>query len=419
MAFSFGDNMALLMSLPEKGYTCHMCKVETQRGQSVDGVKLSLICKGCAMTGFKHERKACFRGKVLNEILVQKNMEELRKTKEKARMEGLFEMVRKMEKKYPVRSYNDVVCEHSWGNPVLNNGPMTLSESILGDFLFENKKFEMTDREFWIRKTMNVPRTSTRAMVAHGELASMASFVHPADPVMALGYMMRKFEDSKPGAIKKSPDKFRQDLSLFKIGNTKESLKEGFSKNADLLKSVVKVEGVRIASFLYDDKHRSSEVEVGVHPPEPEYSSAFSLLDKSFAVIDSDKLLRSELSEIMGGSGASDKLLSEKCFERMLKQFSPGALNKEKVRVPKIAKEMVAFRKSTLEQRKKKMSMRCGKSPSRQQKITECWATGGHAKRYISGETFCEVNVLKNYFWNLTFGGGMFSKVNGESFFEE
>jgi len=410
MAFSFGEEF--------NKYTCHMCNLETKKGQTIGGIKLSLICKVCAMTGFKHKRQACFRGKVVNEILVRKNMDEIRNNIEKDRMEGVEQMVRKMEKKYPVRSYNDVVCEHSWGNPVLNNGPMTLSESILGDFLFENKKFEITDREFWIKKMMNVPRTGTRAMVAHGELAPMASFVHPADPVMALGYMMRKFNDFKPGALKKSPDKFRQDLSLFKIGNTKESLKEGFSKNADLLESVVKLEGVRVASFLYDNKHRSSEVEVGIHAPEPEYSSAFSILDKSFAIIDSDKLLRSELSEIMGGSGAADKLLSEKCFTRMLKQFSPGVINPEKGRVSKIAKEMVAFSKSTLEQRKKKMYMRCGRSPDREMNITKCWATGRFAKMYISGETFCEVDVLKKYFWNLTYNGGMFSYVKPVPFFD-
>lgn len=416
MAFSFGSSDFFNKTTP-----CMNCSDPMkQNDQSINDLVLRIICKKCAMIGFKHKRQATFMGKVINEVIALKKIQEHKEVEARNRMEELEKYVKKIENKgYPVRSrsYKENICEHSWGSTNFNNGPLSLSEFVLGDYLFEKKEFNMMDREFWIMKMMKNEHTTTRKLVLRSRLVNMASYVHPKDPTMALGYIMRKLNDKYPKTVTKNPEELNKAITMFKITNTTKSLKKGFKENADLLKKVIGLEGVRIASFLYDDKHRSSDIDFGIHPPEPEYSSAFTILDKSFNIIDSGKMLKSELSDILGGSVAADKLLENTCYARMLKQFVPG-FSPEKNRVSKIANEMVLFSKSTEDERKKLVSVKYGRCSNRQLSIFDCWATAEHAKKYVDGSVYCEVDQLKKYFYNLTYNSGMFSKINGGGFFD-
>ena len=153
MAFSFGSSDFFNKTTP-----CVNCSDPMkQNDQSINDLVLRIICKKCAMIGFKHKRQATFMGKVINEVIALKKIQERKEVEARNRMKGLEEYVKKIENKgYPVLSlsYKENTCEHSWGSKNFNNGPLSLSEFVLGDYLFEKKEFNMMDREFWIMKML-------------------------------------------------------------------------------------------------------------------------------------------------------------------------------------------------------------------------------------------------------------------------
>ena len=344
---------------------CFMCKRMLINKCYLEGIKLELICIKCAMKGFKFPHEALYnykgsRGKVIiNDFIAKKD----KKLQEKKRNISLINRrLFKLRSNNINMDKNKVVCQHKWGNSV--TGPMTLSEIVIGDFLIGNKPLDITDREFWIKK--NSFRTTGPELSLMNALIPMSEFVHKADPVMAMGYLVNKCQVD--GVIVKN----------------KIECKNGFDRNCDLLKKVVDIEGVRIASFLYEDHHfyDNSNGCIGIHVPQENDPSPFKILDKAFSIIHSGCLLKSELELQLGSIGAN-KLMEKRCFQDIIMRFQSNEINNEKARYDSISKEMIEFNKSTLCERKKKA-----------EHLLDCYESSFFAKCYISGEMYFEIREL-------------------------
>ena len=344
--------------------TCFNCK-NTVIKCSFEGIKLELICIKCAMKGFKYPHEALYnykdsRGKIIiNDSIAKK----AKKLQEKKRNISLINRrIFKLRKNNINMDKNKVICQHKWGNSV--TGPMTLSEIVIGDFLIGKKPLYITDREFWIKK--NSFRTTGPELSLMNSLIPMAEFVHRADPVMAMGYLVNKCQVD--GILNKDMVE----------------CKNGFTKNCDLLKKVVDLEGVRIASFLYEDHHFYDNKNgcIGIHVPQENDPSPFKILDKAFSVIHSGCLLKSELESRLGSVGAS-KMMEKRCFQDIIMRFESNHINNEKARADIIAVDMIDFDNSTLCYRKKKA-----------EHLMDCYESSFYAKCYISGEMYFEIREL-------------------------
>lgn len=264
---------------------------------------------------------------------------------------------------------------------------MSLRESVLGDYLFTRKRASVwqshtfcdlgSDRPFgWYRgnkkhereddlMTKNkkmITKTTLSEVVTRKRLAPMAEFVHPRDPVMALGFLEAK--EKEGGGVKEVDAK---------------RMKHDFKESVDLFRKVVDLEGVRIACFLFPERL-----------PFPS-----NILDSAFEVVESGSLLRSELAVLLGSQNVDDFVKADYFFDIMSVMSSQSWRGcSRKARVSKIAGNMVYFSKTRgdVEGRKKELqSIRereeCGD-------ILNCWGTSHDAGRYVSGDQFYDVDTL-------------------------
>lgn len=155
--------------------------------------------------------------------------------------------------------------------------------------------------------------TSKKSILKSFAMAPLAKYIHPMDPIMSMAYLERC--NIKAG---KKVDK--------------EKLKTGFQDEADLFRSVVSVEGLRIAEYLNPDIFKREKVEL-------------PMLDEHFEKIKSG-LLIPELNSLIG-KARTDKMVQKDCFF----DFVRFKLY-EMVNYSTVAREMIFFEESDLELRK-------------------------------------------------------------------
>jgi len=187
--------------------------------------------------------------------------------------------------------------------------------------------------------------TSKKSILKSFAMAPLAKYIHPMDPIMSMAYLERC--NIKAG---KKVDK--------------EKLKTGFQDEADLFRSVISVEGLRIAEYLEPDIYKREKVEL-------------PMLDEHFKKIKSG-LLIPELNSLIG-KARTDKMVQRDCFSELFrfKRY-------ERVNYSTVATEMIFFEESDLELRKAEV-----KKYRLDMRLVE-----SDIKDYISGVKFSSLSHL-------------------------
>ena len=301
---------------------CFGCGNNNVKRRLLNLIELHTLCWACAMEGFDSEADACENGVVIKDKIAC-----LERKQKMKRDNEVFVSKRKislLSKGIVVEDISDSQkCGHSWGvNENGNDKPMSLREAVLGNYLFSRDDYHFCSRndiprEDYLRfeheDNIFKKRSLLNAVVKRAKLAPVAEFIHPVDPVMALGFL----EDCE-------------------IVGDKYTMKSKFKENCDLLDKVCRVEGVRIASFLFPKK----------------IASPFKLLDDAFEIVDNVSTIESELGELIGSEHV-EEFIGRSYFKLISKLFKRFKYEGGKKALQNLAKDMVYFAK-TCEQNDRK-----------------------------------------------------------------
>lgn len=225
-------------------------------------------------------------------------------------------------------------------------------EEFVEYFKYRMVELKINKRNMWLGVKK---KTSKQSILATLSLSPLAKYIHPSDPIMAMAYLRRCNTTSRQ----------RKD---------KDQMKAYFNDQADIFRSIIDIEGLRISGYL-----ESNRIVGKVELP---------MLDAHFDKIESG-LLIPELNSLIG-KGRTAKMVEKGCFSQFFlhRQYFRAAYST-------VAKEMIFFEDSTIETRKAEVE----KYPIDKRLVED------ELEKYISGDTFISMSNLvrtgRSFHWGM------------------
>jgi len=348
---------------------CFGCGKNNVKERLLNLIQLHTLCWECAMEGFDSETDACENRKVIKDEIAYLDKKKLQKQElelfAKKKSDDLF------AKGVIIEDICDAQkCGHSWGvNANGSDKPMSLRESVLMNYQYKRGNYYYgsgSEREEHLRfeheENMFKKRSLVSSVVKRAKLAPIAEFIHPVDPVMALGF-----------------------LENCEFVEDKYTMKSKFQENCDLLDKVCRVEGVRIASFLFPEK----------------VASPFKFLDDAFEIVDNLNTIESELGELIGSEHV-EEFIGRSYFKHISKSFQKFKYEGGKRALQNIAKEMVYFAKTCeqndIKSRRLRIRSLIHKCPVIDKYSKKYWSIRHYLVEYLQGKEFHCLQIVFHTF---------------------